>query len=253
MSIHEQAEHNFETLFHNKKSRFETLDPELAEFYVNFAYGEVVADSRELDAHTRLMVQLAALIANGSEGMYKVMLEAALNVGVTAVEIKEILYQASAYVGMGRVYDFLHITNNELLRRDYKLPLPGQATTTPETRASVGAQIQRATLGDHALKTLSEGIAQEAPQIFDFITNNLFGDIYSREGIQRNVRELITLSMLVALGDCDTQLRAHVTANLNVGNSRSLLITTVIQLLPLIGYPRTINGLRIVSASARGK
>ena len=57
--------------------------------------------------------------------MYKVMLEGALNVGVSAVEIKEILYQAVAYVGMGRIYDFLRITNNELMRRDEKTALTG--------------------------------------------------------------------------------------------------------------------------------
>lgn len=98
------------------------MDPELAEFYVDFAYGELIEQSEDLDTHDRLMTHLAALIACGSENMYMVMLEAALNVGVTPIEIKEILYQASAYVGMGRVYDFLHITNNELLRRDEKLP-----------------------------------------------------------------------------------------------------------------------------------
>lgn len=253
MSINEQAAEYFETLFHHRKSRFQTLDPELAEFYVNFAYGDVVSHTKELDDHTRLMVQLAALIANGSEGMYKVMLEAALNVGVTTVEIKEILYQASAYIGMGRVYDFLHITNNELLRRDYKLPIEGQGTTNTDTRQATGEKIQRATLGDHALKSLTSEIAADAPHILEFIESHLFGDIYSRTGIQRNVRELLALSMLVALGNCEPQLRAHVTANLNVGNSRSMLISTVTQLLPLIGYPRTLNGLQVITSMARGK
>ena len=40
------------------------------------------------------MVQLAALIASGAIGEYKVMLAAALTVGVTPIQAKEIVYQA---------------------------------------------------------------------------------------------------------------------------------------------------------------
>ena len=122
MPISEEAIQYFKELFHERKSRFHTLDPELGEIYVNFAYGEVITSSTRIDTHTRLMLHLAALVSSGGEEMYKVMLEGALNVGVSAVEIKEILYQAVTYVGMGRIYDFLRITNNELMRRDEKLP-----------------------------------------------------------------------------------------------------------------------------------
>ena len=46
------------------------------------------------------MVQLASMIACQAEGEYRVMLGAALTVGVTPVEVKEIVYQAVPYVGM---------------------------------------------------------------------------------------------------------------------------------------------------------
>jgi len=59
-------------------------------------------------------------------------------------------------------------------------------------------------------------------------------------------RELLTLSMLAALGGCDAQVRGHVAANLNVGNDRTRLIDVIRQLLPFIGYPRTLNALRVV-------
>ena len=79
-------------------------------------------------------MQLAALIAGQALREYRTMLGAALTVGVTPVEIKEIVYQAVPYVGMGKVYDFLHTTNEVLTERGIALPLPGQSTTTPETR-----------------------------------------------------------------------------------------------------------------------
>ncbi len=55
-----------------------------------------------MDVRLRLMVQLAALIACQAVNEYRVMLGAALNVGVTPVEAREILYQAVPYVGMAK-------------------------------------------------------------------------------------------------------------------------------------------------------
>jgi 4-carboxymuconolactone decarboxylase len=53
--------------------------------------------------------------------------------------------------------------------------------------------------------------------------------------------------MLAALGGCDAQVKGHVAANLNVGNDRGRLIDVATQLLPFIGYPRTLNALRAVN------
>ena len=75
---------------------------------------------------------------------------------------------------------------------------------------------------------------------------NCFGDHYTRGGLDLPTRELLTFAMLVAHGGCDPQVRGHVSANLNVGNDRQLLIDVLTQLLPFIGYPRTLNGLRAV-------
>ena len=247
MPISEEAIQYFKELFHERKSRFHTLDPELGEIYVNFAYGEVITSSTRIDTHTRLMLHLAALVSSGGEEMYKVMLEGALNVGVSAVEIKEILYQAVAYVGMGRIYDFLRITNNELMRRDEKLPLPAQSTTTRDTRMEEGDKILRTIFGDEAIDATATNTPDDQQVMLNFLRGNCFGDIYTRSGIDIKTRELLTLVMLVSMGGCEAQLRGHINGNLNVGNDRALLIETIIQLLPLIGYPRTLNGLRVVT------
>jgi 4-carboxymuconolactone decarboxylase len=59
-------------------------------------------------------------------------------------------------------------------------------------------------------------------------------------------RELRTFAMLVALGGCDPQVKGHVAANRNVGNSRAVLLDVVTHLLPFIGYPRTLNAIRAI-------
>jgi len=84
-----------------------------------------------------------------------------------------------------------------------------------------------------------------------FLSANCFGDNYTRAGLDIPTRELLTFSMLVSLGGCDPQIKGHVAANLNVGADRARLIDVVTQLLPFIGYPRTLNGLRAIDEVAR--
>ncbi len=59
----------------------------------------------------------------------------------------------------------------------------------------------------------------------------------------------LNVSILVSLGGCEPQIKGHVAANLNVGNDRARMVDVVTQLLPFIGYPRTLAGLRIVNES----
>ncbi len=87
------------------------------------------------------MVQLASLIVGQAVSEYRVMVGAALTVGVTPVEVKEIVYQAVPYLGMAKVFDFLHATNEVLTARGVELPLEGQSTTTPETREEKGLAV----------------------------------------------------------------------------------------------------------------
>ncbi len=63
-------------------------------------------------------------------------------------------------------------------------------------------------------------------------------------------RELLTLSMLAALGGCDAQVKGHVAANLNVGNDRARLLSVLTALIPFIGYPRALNALQALDEIA---
>jgi 4-carboxymuconolactone decarboxylase len=134
MPVSDIARKNHDELFPGHVSRLAATDPELIEYFDNFAFDEVLRHGR-LPIRTRLMVVLSSLIACQALDEYRVMLSAALTVGVSPVEIKEIVYQAVPYVGMGKVFDFLHATNDVLADRGVEMPLPGQSTTTTEDRA----------------------------------------------------------------------------------------------------------------------
>ena len=141
MPVSAAAKANRDLLFPTHVSTLAVSDPELVEIFDNLAFDETLAHSH-LDTRIRLMVQLAALIACNAQNEYRFMLGGALNVGVTPIEVKEIVYQAVAYVGMGRVFDFINITNQELTDRGIELPLEGQSTTTPNNRAETGRAVQ---------------------------------------------------------------------------------------------------------------
>jgi len=147
MKPNERAQQNHNELFPGHVSTLAVTDPELIETFDNFAFDEVLAYGA-LDTRTRLMIQLAALIASQALREYRVMVGAALTVGVTPVEIKEIVYQAVPYVGMAKVFDFIHATNEVLTERGVPLPLPGQSTTTSDTRAQKGLEVQKRIVGD---------------------------------------------------------------------------------------------------------
>lgn len=245
MSISETARKNHDELFPGHVSTLAVTDPELIEIFDNFAFDEVLSHGN-LDARTRLMVQLASMIASQALREYRVMLGAALTVGVTPVEIKEIVYQAVPYVGMAKVFDFIHATNDVLTERGIARPLPGQSTTTPENREEKGLAVEKQIIGSKVVEDFYASSPADELHIQHYLSAHCFGDHLARTGIDIPTRELLTFSMLVALGGCEPQVKGHVAANLNVGNDRSRLINVLTQLLPFIGYPRTLNGLRVV-------
>lgn len=252
MAPNERAAKYHDKLFPDHVSTLAVTDPELIEIFDNFAFDEVLKGSK-LDIQTRLMVQLAAIIACQAVTEYRVMAGAALNAGVTPVVIKELLYQAVPYLGISKVVDFIHTTNDVLRERGVELPLPRQSTTTPANRMEQGLAVQKQIIGSDVVEKLYASSPEDQMHIQRFLSAHCFGDHYTRTGIDIATRELLTLSMLVALGGCEPQVKGHVAANLNVGNDRARLTDVVTQLLPFIGYPRTLNALRTIDEVATAK
>lgn len=249
MSITENAKNYHKKMFPGYESKFLETDPEFIELFDNFAFDEVV-NSDDLDDRTRMLAILAALL--GCQGLdeFKAMLPAALNFGVTPVEAKEIVYQAVAYLGIGRVFPFLHATNDVLTARGIKLPLPAQATTTAENRLATGIQAQVDIFGEN-MKDFWKSGPEESRHINHWLADNCFGDYYTRNGLDYKQREIITFCFLAAQGGCEPQLTSHASANMRIGNDKEFLIKVISQCLPFIGYPRSLNALRCVNDACK--
>jgi 4-carboxymuconolactone decarboxylase len=252
MAISDPARRNHDELFGDRGSTLAHTDPELIEFLDNFAFDETIADSG-LDARTRLMVQLASLIALQALAEFRVMAGAALGAGISSVELKEIVYQAVPYVGLGKVFDFLHATNDLLTERGVALPLSTQSISTPGTRYEVGLATQKRVVGDEAVEARLRDAPADEAHFHRYLAANCFGDHLSRNGIDLAHRELLTFAMLASLGGADAQVRGHVAGNLNIGNDRAALLGVLTVLVPFIGYPRTLNALAAVNDVTRAQ
>ena len=121
------------------EKNYRETDPEFAERLEHFLFEEVPEEEgQQLDETTRHMAIIATLL--GCQGLEEFRLEIsrALDAGLSPVMIKEVIYQAVDYLGIGRVRPFLDAANEILRERGVELPLEGQATTTMEDRLKKG-------------------------------------------------------------------------------------------------------------------
>ena len=226
-------------------NEYRITDPEFVERVEHFTFDEVVTDpEQQLDEETRWLAILSALIGAQSAEAFRKLLPQALDAGLSPVAVKEMVYQAVDYLGLGRMLPFLDITNEVFALRGIALPLENQATTTMDDRLEKGAQAQAAIFGEQMLEAWKAGTVNR------WLAANCFGDYYTRGGLDLKARELITFCFLAAQGGCESQLTSHSQGNMNLGNDKAFLLRVVAQILPYIGYPRSLNAITCVNKAA---
>lgn len=251
MPISEFSKEYHEKMFPGYKSKFLETDPEFIERFDNFAFDEVI-NQDNLNDRTRFVAIIATLIGCQGIDEFNLIVPAALNFGVTPVELKEIVYQAVAYLGIGRAVPFLKSINTIFEEKGIKLPLEGQATTTMENRLEAGIQAQVDIFGE-SMRDFYKSGPEESRHINKWLVDNCFGDYYTRNGLNYKDREMITFCFLSAQGGCEPQLISHAAANIKIGNDKEFLIKIISQCLPYIGYPRSLNALKCVNEAENNK
>jgi 4-carboxymuconolactone decarboxylase len=217
----------------------------LIEIFDNFAFDEVITHDT-MDTKTRVLLIMASSIGSQGLSVYKMYVSAALNIGITPIEIKEVLYQSVPYVGISKVMDFINATNEIFGERNISLPLASQSTTTPKTRMEKGLVKQKEIFGD-IIDNMYKNSPKDLLHIQEYLSANCFGDYITRNGLDLKTRELLTLSFLISLGGTESQIKGHILGNSNVGNDRQTLINLITQLLPYVGYPRTLNAIQCLN------
>ena len=245
MKITETAGNNVSQIFKGLKSTLHETDPDLLEIHQNFAFDEILQNVK-LDLKTRMELILSSLIAMNTMSEYKNFIFGALNVGLTPIEIKEVVYHSVPYVGFARVLEAIQITNSVFKEKGIEMPFASQSTTSAETRFDKGLTVQKSIFGP-GIDKMHQMAPKNQYHIQKFLSDNCFGDYYTRTGLDVKTRELLTFAMLVSLGGCEPQVKAHVRGNVSVGNDKETLLNVVTQLLPYIGYPRTLNGIACIN------
>lgn len=164
------------------------------------------------------IVPIAAYTAKGDQNRLKNALGEGLDTGLSINEIKEILVQLYAYTGFPRSLNAISTFENVLTERKQKgiADSVGRAAS-PETFAegkfAYGKDVQTALTGTTAI-----GAPQKfVPVIDTFLKEHLFADIFGRDVLDFQQREIATISALASLEGCENQLRSHLKVGKNVG------------------------------------
>lgn len=240
----ELCKKNFTALFGGEALTGQGSDPEMMDILQKFIFGEVFRTG-DLDIKTREMITCITLTTMQTLPQLKAHAGAALNVGVTPIELRELVYLCAPYIGFPKTLNALATINEVFTERGIALPLEKQGTVTEENRFEKGNEIQEPIYGDaikESLKNVPGGLGDEVAR---FLTEYGFGDIYTRSGMDMQTRELLVYCILTTL-EAESQLISHTRSNIKLGNSKERLTAAVIQCLPYIGFPPAMKTLKII-------
>lgn len=243
-----QAASEYERVFGNEAFSHAEQEPELTAVMNKLIHSDIASASTLTDTQ-RQLVTMVVLAANQNQPMLRRQTEGALRVGVKPVEIREAIYQVAPYIGLPKAWEALDSINAVFRDHHIPLPLPEQGTVTDANRLQKGLDIQVGIYGDRIIQRRETAPADEKV-IQEALTAYCFGDTYTRGTLDLPMRELLTMSVIASLGGAESQLKGHMQGNLTVGNTRETLAGAITEMMPYIGFPRTLNALRILDEVA---
>jgi alkylhydroperoxidase/carboxymuconolactone decarboxylase family protein YurZ len=181
-------------------------------------------NNQTLSAKQQSIIPIAAFTAKGDMEKLKVVLNEGLDTGLTINEIKEVLVQMYAYTGFPRSLNGLNAllaVLDERQARGVKDVVGKDASPLPQdrNRLELGTKIQTGLVG----RPVSGRTYDFAPVIDVFLKEHLFADIFGRDILDFQSREIATVSALAALSGVENQLRSHLNVSLNTGLSAEQL------------------------------
>ena len=93
---------------------------------------------------------------------------------------------------------------------------------------------------DHA--SLVEALKDVAPDLANLAIGFVYGEVYSRDGLSLQQRQLATVAALATMGGVEPQLKFHIAGALNVGCSPTEIVELMIHLVVYAGFPVALNG-----------
>jgi len=177
--------------------------------------------NQQLTVKQQNIVKIAVLTAEGELQALKPALNKGLDAGLTINEIKEVLVHLYAYCGFPRSIRGLQTFMEVLDERKAK----GINDKTGADASPIPQEQSKYERGKKVLGELTKapqdrplsGYSAFAPVIDTFLKEHLFADIFERDVLTYAERELVTISVLSAIGGVEPMLRSHLSICLNVG------------------------------------
>ncbi|MCT6825072.1 carboxymuconolactone decarboxylase family protein [Bartonella apis] len=171
-----------------------------------------------LTLEQKRLVPVAAFAAEGNIDGLRNALTEALDGKVAINAIKEVLVQTYAYAGFPRSLNALSALMDVVNKRHKAGKKDEQGKDalpfhTDKTMLEVGTGIQTKLVGQPVTGPLFEF----APAIDQFLKSHLFGDIFVRDNLGYETREVATIAMLAALQGAQSQLKSHYQMGTNTG------------------------------------
>jgi 4-carboxymuconolactone decarboxylase len=213
-------------------------------------------NTQPLSSKQQSIVTISAFAANGDLEKLKTALNEGLNAGLTVNEIKEIIVQLYAYAGFPRSLNGINTFIGVMEEREQKgiKDEPGKEPgPMPANRSSIelGTEVQTRLIGAPAA---GKYIAF-APAIDRFLKGHLFGDIFGRDNLDFQNREIATIAALASMAGVNPQLQGHFNAGFNVGLSQAQMRSLISVIEFQVGKKEAENAFDILEKviTARGK
>jgi 4-carboxymuconolactone decarboxylase len=196
-----------------------------------------MADESQLDRRLQATATIAAFTAAGQLPQLRQALTDGLNAGLTINEITEVLVQMYAYAGFPRSLNGLG-TFMALLeqRRADGISDPAGEQPTPVPAGTNILQVGTENQTKLAGAPVTGALFDFAPAIDQFLKTHLFGDIFARDNLDWQSREIATVAALSNLDGVESQLQSHVSIALNIGVSEANLRGLVSVLRARVGH-----------------
>ena len=192
-----------------------------------FSQTATMDTEQALNAEQQQIIPIAAFTASGDLDKLKPALNAGLDAGLTVNEIKEILVQMYAYAGFPRSLNGIHTfmaVMEERQANGIEDPTGQEASPVPAdlNRDQYGAEVRAKLAGQEDIPPPS-GYQLFTPVIDTYLKEHLFGDIFARDVLDHQQRELATIAALAAMTGTEGQLRFHLSAAMNTGLTEAQL------------------------------
>ena len=220
-------------------------DPELAAVMKKYLYADIVKQAK-ITQTERKLIEIVVLTTNQNHKFLSRVAGEALNLGVKPLEIREALYHVAPYIGFPKVFEALDVVNEVFTAHGIKLPLENQGTTTDADRFDKGLAFQVGAYGDR-INQMRDATPDFQKHLQDNLSAFCFGDTYTRGTLDYKMREMLTMAVIGTLGTGEPQYKSHVAGTLAAGATKEEVIGIITVMNPYIGFPRTLNALRIAN------